>query len=75
MRGAPGHLLCFEEMTFGENAYRFLGSGQWPGCLDRKCTERSDTKKSDVEAYGSIRVSMSVIIFMSHVVPIRKHSP
>lgn len=51
MRGALDHLLCFEKVAFGENACRFLGSGQWPGCLDRKCTGRSNTKKSGVEVY------------------------
>lgn len=54
VRGAPDHLFRFEEVAFGENAYRFLGSSQWPGCLDRKCTGRSDTQKSGVEVYGWI---------------------
>lgn len=51
---APNHLLCFEVVVFCENAYRFLGSGQWPCCLDRKCTGISDTNKSGVEVYGWI---------------------
>lgn len=59
VRGVPVHLLYVEEVAWAESTCRFLTNSQWPGCLERKCTGKSETRRPGVEIFdGPMGVGM-----------------